>query len=150
MTLVEQISEAINGIQDYVYDEEVALEMAQAALSIIQPILDAKDAEIAELKKARVNKTVDYPECSGIQSDCPENEGYGCCQPPINNSYVKEGCEQFSGSEVFLDPVSKYTWRVRFNGVVQNCDFTSKGAAQILLSRLIKQSTMLSKESHHD
>ncbi len=22
---------------------------------------------------------VDYPECSGNPDDCPENEGYGCC-----------------------------------------------------------------------
>lgn len=28
-----------------------------------------------------INKTADYPECSGDPADCPENEGYGCCKP---------------------------------------------------------------------
>lgn len=43
-------------------------------------------------------------ECSGNPSNCPENEGYGCCKPnpkageapPIDNAFVAEGCEQFA------------------------------------------------------
>lgn len=28
---------------------------------------------------AALNPPADYPGCSGTPSDCPENEGYGCC-----------------------------------------------------------------------
>ena len=47
-----------------------------------QAALDYARGEMADKLGAAIQKAhglTDYTECSGTPADCPENEGYGCC-----------------------------------------------------------------------
>lgn len=43
-----------------------------------------------------------YPECSGNPSSCPENEGYGCCQPNPKCAHPPNNKNYLTGDKVFL------------------------------------------------
>lgn len=36
----------------------------------------------------------DFPECYGDPASCPENEGYGCCKPPITDEPARVSWEE--------------------------------------------------------
>lgn len=53
--------------------DEISVEAGKHRSGYDEGRLDALDIAEQRLRG-------DYPECSGNPNDCPENEGYGCCQ----------------------------------------------------------------------
>lgn len=45
-------------------------------------------------QEAGTGDHLEYPECSGDQASCPENEGYGCCNTPSGKICPGDGINQ--------------------------------------------------------
>lgn len=67
-----------------------------------EDITDQITVECAYTRPPAQAAQVDFPECTGNPNDCPENEGFGCCNlklPPQDDSLARFQAQFDDGDE---------------------------------------------------